>query len=94
MSGKAGLVRIDVKDQLTSFGIDLNYISVMLSGNKNGKLIYQLSFGFKNGVIGTVFGVLDVEKLILSCSGLLCRAAKALKKRHALIDSSLRKATK
>ncbi|AFU98416.1 hypothetical protein M5M_06105 [Simiduia agarivorans SA1 = DSM 21679] len=36
-----------------------------------------------------VSGNFDLEKLITSCSGLLCKAARALKGRHQAYDAEL-----
>lgn len=90
LSGKAGMVRFSVKDEINQFGIDLKLVSIMFSGNRNGKIHYTASFNFMGGAKVEFTSIVDVKKLILSCSGLLCRAARSRKNRHKIIDQSLR----
>jgi len=59
----------------------------MLSGNKQGMIQYRGTFGL--AVTVEIIGFLDVEQLILHCSGLLCIAARALKNRYRVIDKSV-----
>ena len=39
----------------------------------------------------SVTGQFDLEELITSCSGLLCRTARTLKRRHHAYDMELKK---
>jgi hypothetical protein len=39
----------------------------------------------------SVSGSFDIEQLILSCSGLLCKAARALKERNRAYDFELQR---
>ena len=39
----------------------------------------------------SVLGDFDLETLITSCSGLLCRAARAMKGRHRAYDAELQR---
>ncbi|KKO47155.1 hypothetical protein WG68_00420 [Arsukibacterium ikkense] len=87
--GKAGTVRFDVSEEVKQIGLDLKMVSVMFSGGREGKLHYMASFNFAGGVKVEFSSILDIEKLILSCSGLLCRAARLLKGRHQQIDQSV-----
>lgn len=87
LSGKAGKVSFSVSDELKEYGADFRYASIMFSGNRNGVITYKASAGI--GMSITVIGVLDVENLILNCSGLLCIAARALKNRAHMIDRSI-----
>jgi len=89
LSGKSGMVRFTVKDEIKQFGIDLKVASIMFSGNRNGKIHYAASFNFMGGAKVEFSSIVDIEKLILSCSGLLCQAARLLKNRHKKIDQSL-----
>ncbi|MCF6324352.1 MAG: hypothetical protein L3J89_08525 [Gammaproteobacteria bacterium] len=89
LSGKAGMVRFSVKNEIKQFGIDLKVASIMFSGNRNGKIHYTAFFNFMGGAKVEFSSIVDVEKLILSCSGLLCQAARLLKNRHKQIDQSL-----
>lgn len=59
----------------------------MFSGSQNGMIRYSLSFGIGAEVMLT--GMLDIENLLLNCSGLLCRAVRAYKFRAQMIDKSI-----
>ncbi len=89
LSGKAGIVRFSAKEEIKRFGLDFKIASIMFSGNRNGKIHYAATFNFMGGVKVAFSSIVDVEKLILSCSGLLCQAARMLKNRHKQIDQSL-----
>ena len=89
LSGKAGIVRFSVNNEINQFGIDLKMASIMFSGNRNGKIHYSASFNFMGVAKVEYTSIVDVEKLILSCSGLLCEAAGQLKNRYKQIDQSL-----
>ncbi len=47
----------------------------MFSGNKNGMIRYSLSIGIGAEIMLT--GLLNIENLLLNCSGLLCKAVRA-----------------
>jgi len=97
LSGKAGTVRFSVKNNVSSFGVDLKYVGVFFSGTGNGKIVYRATFKLEaadfKAISITYSSFLDLEKLILSCSGLLCQAAKHLKNRFQKIDRSIQEAT-
>jgi hypothetical protein len=59
----------------------------MVSVDGEGKLEYNANFQLGIASVG-VRGSIDVEALILACSGLLCRAARLLNGRSAQQDSS------
>lgn len=84
LSGAAGLLTFSVSEEVKAIGVDFKYASIMFSGNKDGNLRYMATFGLGSPV--RVNGALDVEKLILSCSGLLCSAARAARQRYKLIQ--------
>ena len=89
LSGKAGIVRFSVKDEFRNYGVDLKVASLMFSGSHDGKLHYHASFKFMGMSEIKFKSVIDVKKLILSCSGLLCQAARAMKNRHRVIDQHI-----
>ena len=89
LSGKSGIVRFSAKEEVEQIGIDLKVASILFSTGKDGRIHYVASFTFLGGFNIEFASILDVEKLILSCSGLLCRAAVSLKNRHKQIDQSL-----
>ena len=83
------MVKFSGKPELDEMGIDLEYGSVMFSNIGNNKLAYTASIKFKSVAKIEYSSVVDVEKLILSCSGLLCRAARGMKNRDRQIDKAL-----
>ena len=87
ISGKAGKVAFSVSEEIKEFGFDFKYASIMLSGNKQGMIQYRGTFGLMIEV--EIVGFIDVEQLILNCSGLLCIAARAMKYRYQMIDKSI-----
>jgi hypothetical protein len=89
LSGKAGIVKFVGKPELEQMGIDLEYGSVMLSNIGNNKLGYTASLKFRGIIKIEYSNVIDVEKLLLGCSGLLCQAARGLKNREKQIEEAL-----
>lgn len=89
LSGKAGVVRFSATEEVNQFGLDLKLASIMFFGTDSEKIRYTATFKFAGGLDIKFSSSLDVEKLVLSCSGLLCRAARSLKQRHKMIDKSL-----
>lgn len=89
LTGKAGVVRFSAKEEIKSIGLELKAVSIMFSGAKGGKIRYLAAFKFAGSVSIEFTSLLDIENLILSCSGLLCRAARLMKERHQRIDSSI-----
>lgn len=84
LSGAAGLLTFSVSEEVKAIGVDFKYASIMFSGNKDGNLCYMATFGLGSPV--RVSGALDVEKLVLSCSGLLCSATRAARQRYKVIQ--------
>jgi hypothetical protein len=89
LSGKAGIVKFVGKPELEKMGIDLEYGSVMLSNIGNNKLGYTASLKFRGILKIEYSNVIDVEKLLLGCSGLLCQAARGMKNREKQIEEAL-----
>ena len=87
MSGKAGVVKFSVNDEIKEYGISFKYARIMFSGNQNGMIRYSLSFGIGAEIM--LSGLLDIENLLLNCSGLLCKAVQAYKFRAQMIDKSI-----
>ncbi|MBT3146702.1 hypothetical protein [Neptunomonas phycophila] len=88
LSGKAGKVKFSAKENVKQLGVDLKFLSIMFFGSEKG-LHYTASFNFFGGVKVEFTSIIDLEKLILSCSGLLCNAARLLKNRHKMIDAGI-----
>ena len=89
LSGNAGVVKFAGKPELEQMGIDLEFGSVMFSNIGNNKLGYTASLKFKGVLKIDYSNVIDVEKLILGCSGLLCQAARGMKNRQQQIEDVL-----
>lgn len=81
LSGKAGVVRVSASEEVKSFGVDFKFMSLMFFSN--GRKLHYMG-NIKFGVASIeIKSVLDVKELILSCSGLLCRAARSLRDRYS-----------
>lgn len=73
---------------LEEVGLAVKFISVNFSHNKNKSIDYNATFKLSAGVFSgaiTFSGNIDMEQLILSCTGLLRIAARALKKRNNIL---------
>ncbi len=87
LSGKAGNLKFSVNEEIKEYGIDFKYARILFSGNQNGVIRYSLSFGIGAEIM--LSGLLDIENLLLNCSGLLCKAVRAYKFRARMIDKSI-----
>ena len=88
LSGKMGHFKFDGKPTLEKMGVDLKMASLMFSNAGNNRLNYSAKI--KLAAVELEYSsTLDVEELLLSCSGLLCIAARAMKDRTNQIDRSL-----
>ncbi len=88
VSGKKAHFKIKGKPVLDEMGLDLKAGSIMFSNAGDNRLNYTIKA--KVGVVDVEYhSMINVEELLLSCSGLLCRAARALKDRTNQIDRSL-----
>ncbi len=92
LTGTAGTVTFTGSPVLDRIGAKIKRVSVSFN-NKGGMNIgYRATFDLVYMKL-TVMGDFDLEELIISCSGLLCRAARALKDRHHVYDLELQKIT-
>ena len=90
LSGTAGIVTFSGSPVLEKIGAKIKRVSVSFN-NKGGMNVgYSATFDLAYMKL-TVMGDFDLEKLITSCSGLLCRAARALKGRHHAYDMELQR---
>ena len=89
--GKAGRVSFSGKDTLKEIGVSAGVFRAMLSVNESGDLRFnaRVRVGIASVSAG---GTIDVEKLLVTCSGVLCRAARALKGRPSRVDRQLQEA--
>jgi hypothetical protein len=90
LSGKAGIVRFSGAEVLEKMGLEVSGVGVNFSNAGAGVIRYTAYFDLKVAKIA-VHGDFDIEKLITSCSGFLCRAAKALKGRNQAYELELQR---
>lgn len=94
MPGSAGVVTFSENPALKQIGAKISRVGIRFYNvsEKDGDMIVGYSATFK--VIGslqaTVSGDFDLKKLITSCSGLLCIAAKLLEGRNHAIDLEMK----
>lgn len=90
LSGKAGVVVFAAGDKFDEIGVNIKSVSVNFTNDEKGRVKYTAMIDIKAAKMA-ISGSFDVEKLITSCSGVLCRAAKALKDRHHAYDMELQR---
>lgn len=91
LSGNAGVVAFSASESLRSIGVSVRGVTVLMTVDGDGLIHYNASFRLGINTL-MVRGAIDVEKLITTCSGILCRAARAMRNRPAQIDRELREA--
>lgn len=90
LSGAAGIVTFSGAPVLDKIGAKIKRVSVSFNNKDGINVGYSATFDLEYMKL-TVMGDFDLEKLITSCSGLLCSAARALKGRHHAYDMELQK---
>ena len=90
LSGTAGIFTFSGTPALEKIGAKIKRVSVNFTNEDGKKIGYSATFSLEV-VSMTVMGEFDLEALILSCSGLLCQAARALKGRNQAYDMELQK---
>jgi len=90
LTGTVGAVSFSGTPTLEKIGANIKAVSVSFTRGKGSKVDYHAEFDLKVAKIG-VSGGFDIEELIFSCSGLLCKAARALKGRHQLYELELQR---
>ena len=91
LSGSVGMLTFKGYSALQELGAKVNNVSISFTKGSGNDVKYNATFNFV-GVAGlSISGKFNVEDLILSCSGLLCQAARALKGRHAAYDAELKR---
>ncbi len=89
LSGKFGVINFSGTPVLDKIGANIKSISVNFSYGGDDIVKYHASFDLKVAKIG-IYGEFDFEELIMSCSGLLCQAARLIKGRNHAYDAKLR----
>lgn len=90
LSGSAGVLTFSGTPVLEQVGAKIKRVSVNFNNQDGMKVGYTATFDLEFIKL-SVSGNFDLEKLITSCSGLLCQAARALKGRHHAYDMELQK---
>lgn len=90
LTGIAGLIVFNGTPVLDKIGTKIKNFSVTFNNEGDMKVGYTATIDLKIKVM-TVVGKFDLDALITSCSGLLCRAAKLLKGRHQGYEMELQK---
>ncbi len=88
--GNVGIVSFSGSPALEQLGVTVKNVSVNFRNKDGMKVGYIATIDVKLMSI-TVVGDFDLEALITSCSGILCRAAKLMKGRHHAYDLELQR---
>ncbi|MEQ6885523.1 hypothetical protein [Salicola sp. Rm-C-2C1-2] len=78
VEGAAGVVTFNGDPALQRLGAKLKAASITFREAENGDIAYDASYHFYGAGSITLSGSFDSFELIQACSGLLCRAARAL----------------
>lgn len=90
LSGSAGAVTFSGESALETIGAKIKRVSINFKKGDDNTIEYRATFSLE--IISlSVGGDFDVEELITSCSGLLCKAAKAIKERNLRYEQELKK---
>ncbi len=90
LSGSAGIITFSGSPVLDKIGTTIKGLSISFNNGGGMKVGYTATVNIKIATM-TVIGDFDLEELITSCSGLLCRAAKALKGRNHAYEMELQR---
>jgi len=91
LHGSAGVFAFNGGEVLEGVGAKIKMASILFSKGKGNNVNYRATFTFAGGVSAiSITGSFDIEKLITYCSGLLCQAARLLKKRNIEQDKALK----
>lgn len=89
LTGKAGSLIFSGDAALKTIGAKVKRVSINFSKGEGNVIDYKATFSL--GIISmSVGGGFDIEELITSCSGFLCKAAKAMKQRNMLYENELK----
>jgi len=91
LSGSVGMLTFNGGSALQGLGAKIKNASITFKKGDSNNIKYTATFNFVGAAGMSISGSFDIEELILSCSGLLCRAAKALKARHAAYEMELKR---
>lgn len=95
LSGDAGMVVFKADSALKELGAKVKNVSILFSKGKGDfDLNYTAMVSFFGAASISTSGAFNLEKLLLSCSGLLCIAARSYRNsdqkiREAMIDNGV-----
>ncbi len=89
LSNSAGMVVFSGGPVLKKIGAKVKRVNIMFSNEDGMNIGYNATFDLEVGKV-IVSGKFDLEELILSCSGLLCKAARAMKGRNLAYEKELK----
>lgn len=91
LSGGVGVLIFKADSALQGLGAKVKNISITFTKGGSDEVSYMARISFVGVAAITVTGKFSIEALLLSCSGLLCLAARALKGRHAAYEMELKR---
>ncbi len=91
LSGSVGMMTFKADSALQALGAKVRNISITFAKGEGSEVKYTAMVSFMKMASVSVSGEFNVEELILSCSGLLCKAARLLKGRHNAYEQELQK---
>ncbi|MEJ2630601.1 MAG: hypothetical protein P8011_05345 [Acidihalobacter sp.] len=91
LSGNIGMLTFKADSALIILGKKVKNVSIFFTKGEGGGIKYTAMFKLVDVASISVSGFFDAEKLIFSCGGLLCKAARALKGRHRAYDLELQR---
>lgn len=92
LSSSVGVVTFKGSPALESLGLTLKRASISFTRGEGFRASYIASFNFGKLGLVSYAGIVDVERLITACSGLLCIAAQGHKNRDKHLEDELNKA--
>jgi len=91
LSGSVGILMFKANSALEGLRAKIKNISISFSKGDGNDVKYIAMINFVGVAAISVSGKFNIEELILSCSGIFCIAARALKGRHRTYDMELQK---
>lgn len=89
LSGNAGTLAFRGSPALAAIGAKVRNVTIYFEPGQGSSINYTATYTFSGAASISISGSFDIEALILSCSGLLCQAARALKGRNAAYEREL-----
>jgi hypothetical protein len=91
LSGSVGSLNFKGDSALSGLGAKIKNVSIMFSRREGNNVIYTAMYSFGGAANITISGNFDMEKLLKSCSGFLCHAVRAAKKKDAAYDMEMKR---